>query len=56
MMNGKDEIKKEIERLKKEIGDYLKLSQLIKLGDDVKQKRMDIYLDDLSKLIKKLNE
>jgi hypothetical protein len=51
-----DEIKKEIESLKKEMSDYLKLSSLIAQDKETKQKRIDIYLDDLSKLIKKLNE
>ncbi|MDR2042734.1 MAG: hypothetical protein LBP98_10570 [Tannerella sp.] len=55
-MNGKDEVKKEIERLKKEMNDYLKISSIIRLDEKVKQKRIDFYLDDLSKLIKKLNE
>jgi uncharacterized metal-binding protein len=55
-MNGKDEVKKDIERLKKEMVDYLNLSSLIELEEAVRRKRIDIYLDDLSKLMKKLNE
>jgi hypothetical protein len=55
-MNDKDEVKKEIERLKKEMIDYLNLSSLIELKEAVIRQRIDIYLDDLSKLMKKLNE
>ena len=48
------EKREQIERLKKELSDYLRLSELIGLDEPVKQKRIDIYLEDLSKLIKKM--
>jgi hypothetical protein len=38
-MNGNDEVKKEIERLKKEMNDYLKLSRYIKFGEDAIKKK-----------------
>ena len=47
-----DDVKKRIERLKKEIEDYLKFSQFIELDEVTKMKRIDIYLDDLSMLLK----
>jgi hypothetical protein len=54
-MDNKNEVKKEIERLKREMSDYLKLSKLIKVDEKTREKRIDIYLEDLSKLMKKLN-
>jgi len=54
-MNDNSEVKKRIERLKKEMEDYIKLAPLIELSDATKSKRIDMYLDDLSKLLKQLN-
>ena len=50
-----DNVKKKIERLKKEIEDYLMLSRFIELDEVTKQRRIDIYLDDLSILLKELD-
>ena len=50
-----DDLKKRIKRLKKEMEDYLRLAPFIELDEQTKQKRIDIYLDDLSKLLKQMN-
>jgi hypothetical protein len=48
----KNEIQERIERLKKEIRDYLKIASLIGIDEKTIQNRINIYLDDLSKLLK----
>jgi len=54
-MNDDIEVKKRIERLKKEMEDYIKLASFIELDNATKRKRIDLYLDDLSTLLKQLN-
>jgi len=54
-MNDEIEVKKRIESLKKEMEDYIRLSSFIDLDNATKRKRIDIYLDDLSTLLKQLN-
>ena len=51
-----DDLKDKIERLKKEMIDYIRLVHFIELDEIVKNKRIDIYLDDLSELLKQLDE
>jgi hypothetical protein len=51
----KNEVKREIERLKREMRDYLNLSKLIGIDEKTIEKRVNIYLEDLSKLMRKLN-
>jgi hypothetical protein len=36
--------------------DYMNLSKLIRIDEEIKEKRIDIYLEDLSKLMRKLNQ
>ena len=54
--NMNKDVELKIERLKKELADYLRLSSRIKINEKTRQKRIDIYLDDLSKLLRKLNQ
>ena len=46
------EKKEQVERLKQELRDYLKYSIFIDADEKSKRKRIDIFLDDLSNLLK----
>lgn len=48
-----DDLEKEIERKKKEISDFLRVSKFTSLSQKEIDKRLDYLLDDLSRLMKK---
>ena len=49
----KNETKERIERLKKELSDYLEIAPRIGIDPEEVKKRVDMYLDDLSRELKK---
>jgi hypothetical protein len=53
-MSTNDEEKERIERLKKEFEAYLNLAPFLEIDEETKQKRIDMFLDDLSDSLKKL--
>ena len=48
-----EELEKEINRKKREIADYMRLAKAMHLNDEVINKRVDMFLDDLNRLLKK---
>ena len=44
----KQEILDEIERIKKQLSQFIKISPILKLSDTDKQRRIDIFLDDIN--------
>ena len=44
----KQEILGEIERLKNQLSQFIKISPLLRLSDTEKQRRIDIFLDDIN--------
>ena len=44
----KQEILDEIERLKTQLSQFIKISPLLKLSETDKQRRIDIFLDDIN--------
>ena len=52
----KKEIENQIEKLKKDFQDYLKIIHKMGVEQRVIDKRTDIFLDDLSRLLKELEK
>ena len=52
----KKDIENQIEKLKKDLQDYLKIIHKIGVEQSVIDKRTDIFLDDLSRLLKELEK
>ena len=50
-----DDIKYRIERVKKELSDFIRLTPYIDLDKVARDRRIDIFLDDLSNLLKQLD-
>lgn len=48
-----EELEKEINRKKREIADYMRLAKAMRFDDEVIIKRVDMFLDDLNRLLKK---
>lgn len=48
-----EELEKEINRKKREIADYMRLAKAMRFDDEVICKRVDMFLDDLNRLLKK---
>lgn len=48
-----DDLEKDIEWKKNQIRDYLKVADIIKASKEDRDKRIDLLLDDLNKLLKK---
>ena len=48
-----EELEKEIEKKKRQIGDYLRIAPKIGIDEATIQKQTDMMLKDLSKLMKK---
>lgn len=48
-----EELEKEIEKKKKLISQFVKLSEDLGMKKEAREKRIDAMLDDLSKLLKK---
>lgn len=48
-----EELEELINRKKQEIADYLRLSETLKLNGTTIEKRLDMMLDDLNRLMKK---
>ena len=46
-------LEKEINRKKREIADYMRLAKAMRFDDEVINKRVDLFLDDLNRLLKK---
>ena len=47
------ELEEEIAKKEKQLADFVKLGDFIDLSEEEKEKRIDIYLDDINKLKKK---
>ncbi|WP_300814498.1 hypothetical protein [uncultured Bacteroides sp.] len=52
----KEEIKKAIEKKKKDISDYLEIVKLLTVTKEEQERQLNIMLDDLAKLMKQQNE
>ena len=50
-----DDIRYRIERVKKELSDFIRLAPYIDLDEIARERRIDIFLDDLSNLLKQLD-
>ncbi len=48
-----EELEKEINRKKREIADYMRLAKAMRFNDELINKRVDMFLDDLNRLLKK---
>lgn len=48
-----EELEKDIDRKKREISDYMKVAKVLHFEDEVINKRVDMLLEDLNKLLKK---
>lgn len=48
-----NDLEEEIERKKREISDFLRISKFTSLSEKGKERRLDYLLDDLSRLMKK---
>ena len=53
-MTEKEEIKKEIEKLKKDLSDYLKLVPLLGVSKEEQERVVNQFLDDISKRLKRI--
>ena len=52
----KQEILDEIERIKMQLSQFIKISPILKLSDTEKQRRIDIFLDDINLRIHQLDK
>ena len=50
----KEFVKEYLERKKKELTDYLEFAKIAKIPEKEQKKIIDIYLDDISKILKQL--
>lgn len=58
-MENEDEnkdVREHLERIKRELRDYLELSDFLKIDKETKEKTVNMYLENISKLIKKLKD
>ena len=53
MTEEEKELKEEIARKEKQLADFVRLGAFIDLSEEEKEKRIDLYLDDINKLKKK---
>jgi len=56
-MKNEDEnknVREHLERIKRELRDYLELSEFLKIDEKTKKITVDMYLENISKLLKKL--
>ena len=51
-MTKENEIEDDINRKKREIADYARLAKALHLNPEVVEKRLDMMLDDLNRLLK----
>lgn len=54
MTEEEKELKEEIARKEKQLADFVRLGAFIDLSEEEKEKRIDLYLDDINKLKKKI--
>jgi hypothetical protein len=54
MMEDKDEIKREIEKLKKNLADYLELFPILNVSEKEKERVINQFLDDILRRQEKL--
>ncbi len=48
-----EELEKEIEKIKQKIADYQRLAPLLGVAEEEKERQINLFLDDLAKLLKK---
>ena len=48
-----EELEKEIEKVKQKIADYQRLATLLGVSEEEKERQINLFLDDLAKLLKK---
>lgn len=48
-----EELEKEIEKVKQKIADYQRLAHLLGVSEEEKERQINLFLDDLAKLLKK---
>lgn len=53
---NQDELEEEIEKKKQDISDYIRISRLLTVTKEERERQLNLMLDDLSKLIKQRNE
>lgn len=53
---NQEELEKAIEKKKQDISDYIRISQLLTITKEEREKQLNLMLDDLSKLMKQRNE
>lgn len=49
-----EELEKEIEKVKQKIADYQRLAPLLGVSEEEKERQINLFLDDLAKLLKKV--
>jgi len=54
MMSEKDELEERLEKLKKGLSDYLKVSPVLWVSEEEKKRTINIFLDDISKVKKEI--
>lgn len=54
MTEEEKELKEEIARKEKQLADFVRFGAFIDLSEEEKEKRIDLYLDDINKLKKKI--
>ena len=53
---NQEELEKAIEKKRQDISDYIRISQLLTITKEEREKQLNLMLDDLSKLMKQRNE
>lgn len=53
---NQEELEKAIKKKKQDINDYIRISQLLTITKEERERQLNLMLDDLSKLMRQRNE